>query len=59
VVDKNKRTVTIIDVSIPADRHIKEKEVEKVTKYQDLKIELQKLLNVKAKVVPVVHSRCA
>jgi hypothetical protein len=45
---------TIIDMAILADRNIKDKETEKVTKYQDLIIEIQKLWNVKAKLVPVV-----
>ena len=54
VVDKVKREATIIDVAVPSDRNIQDKETEKITKYQDLKLEIQKLWNVKAKVVPVV-----
>ena len=37
-----------------ADITIIEKEQEKILKYQDLRIELQKLWNIKFKVVPVV-----
>ena len=38
VVDKAKNTVTIIDIAIPADSNIVDKEEEKITKYQDLKM---------------------
>ena len=54
IVDKENKQVTIIDVAIPSDNNIKEKEIEKITKYQDLKLEVQKLWKIKAKVVPVV-----
>ena len=54
VIDKETRTATIIDVAVPADKNIRDKEVEKVQKYQDLRIEIQKLWNVKAVVIPVV-----
>jgi hypothetical protein len=54
VLDKEERKLTIIDVAVPSDANIKDKETEKITKYQDLKIELQRMWNVKARVVPVV-----
>ena len=41
VVDKKR--VWIIDVAIPGDGRIEEKELEKITKYQDLKIEIERL----------------
>ena len=53
VVDKVKKTVTIIGFAVPADRNICEKEEEKIMKYQDLRIELSRLWKKKAKVVPV------
>ena len=40
----------LIDVSIPANINIIEKEKEKVLKYQDLWIESQKLWNIRLKV---------
>ena len=54
VLDKEERKLTIIDVAVPSDANIKEKETEKITKYQDLKIELQRLWDVNAIIVPVV-----
>ena len=54
MVDKQEKTAKIIDVAIPLDKNIRGKESEKIQKYQDLKLELQKLWNVKAEVIPVV-----
>ena len=44
----------MIDVAIPGDSRINQKEVEKITKYQDLKIEVERLWEKKATAVPVV-----
>ena len=54
VVDREKKTCNIIDIAVPADAGIVEKEKEKVEKYQDLRREVVRLWNVKAKVVPIV-----
>ncbi|KAJ8033778.1 Retinol dehydrogenase 8 [Holothuria leucospilota] len=54
VVDKQEKTAKIIDVAIPLDKNIRGKEAEKTQKYQDLKLEIQKLWDVKAKVIPIV-----
>jgi hypothetical protein len=43
VLNKSNRTVTIIDVAVPSDRNIKTKEREKIEKYQDLRLEIQRL----------------
>ena len=43
VIDKVSSVVTLIDVSIPADKHSTVKEEEKLSKYQDLRIELERL----------------
>ena len=51
-----KKQVWLIDMAIPGDCRIDQKEVEKITKYQDLKIEVEKLWEKKAIVVPVVFS---
>ena len=55
VVDKTRKEATIIDISIPADRNIMDKEKEKIMKYQDLKTEIKRIWNMKrVRVVPVV-----
>ena len=36
VVDKEKRTCQIVDFAIPYDTKITEREIDKITKYQDL-----------------------
>lgn len=44
----------IIDVAIPSDRNIVKKEAEKVLKYKSLLIEVQRMWNVKANIIPIV-----
>ena len=44
----------IIDVAIPEDSGLKEKEIEKVERYQNLARELRRTWEVKTKVVPIV-----
>ena len=54
VVDKKERSCKIIDFTVPGNR-IKEKEKDKIKKiYQDLGRELQKIWNVKVKIIPLV-----
>ena len=54
-VDKEQREVVIIDVAIPGDDRVKDKELEKVEKYQLLKDEIAKVWQMrKVIVVPVV-----
>ena len=54
-VDKKQREVVIIDVAIPGDDRVKDKELEKVKKYQLLKDEIAKVWQMrKVIVVPVV-----
>ena len=48
------KQVWLIDVAISGDSRIDQKEVEKITKYQDLKIEVERLWEKKATVVTVV-----
>jgi len=43
VVDKRNAEKTIIDIAVPGDYRVKEKESEKIGKYQDLAIELTRL----------------
>ena len=54
VIDKRKKSGLIIDVAVPDDKNINVKEREKIEKYHDLRIEIQKLWQLKATVVPVV-----
>jgi hypothetical protein len=46
--------VMLIDVAIPGDRNVIKKEAEKILKYKDLTIEIQRLWNVKINVIPVI-----
>jgi hypothetical protein len=44
----------LIDVAISGDRNVIKKEAEKILKYKDLTIEIQRMWNVKTKVTPVI-----
>jgi len=44
----------LIDVAISGDRKVIKKEAEKILKYKDLTIEMQRMWNVKTKVIPVI-----
>ena len=53
--DKKKKSCVIIDIAVPGDCRIREKEMEKIEKYQNLKIELKRLWSLKkVAVLPVV-----
>ena len=54
VVDKKERSCEIIDFAVPGDSKIEEKEKDKIEKYQDLGRELQKLWNVRVKIIPLL-----
>ena len=54
LVDREKKTCNIIDIAVPIEAGIVEKEKEKVEKDHDPRREVAKLWNVKAKVVPIV-----
>ena len=54
VADKERRTFKIIDFVVPEDSRIEKKEREKIEKYQDLRKELQKIWNVRVKIIPLV-----
>jgi len=47
VIDKMDDLVTFIDVAVPADRRVTDKDNEKIEKYQDLRIEIECLWNKK------------
>ena len=58
VVEKKERSCKIIDfvkqLIVPGVCRIEEKEKDKIEKYQDLGRELQKIWNVKVKIIPLV-----
>ena len=45
----------LIDIAISGDRNVIKKETKKILKYEDLTIEIQSMLNVKTKVIPVIR----
>ena len=54
LVDKKYRIYKIIDFAVPGNNRIEEKEGDKIEKYQDLGRELQKIWNVKVKIIALV-----
>jgi len=55
VVDKKMRACIIVDVAVPGDCRVHDKEKEKVEKYQELKREIKRLWSLrKVQVVPIV-----
>jgi hypothetical protein len=44
----------LIDVAISGGRNVFKKEAEKILKYTDLTVEIQRMWNVKTKVIPVI-----
>ena len=44
----------LIDVAISGDRNVIKKEADKILKYKDLTIEIQRMWNVKTKVIPAI-----
>ena len=55
VIDKKEKVCINVDIAVPADRRVEEKEQEKVEKYQDLKREIGRMWGIrKVQVVPVV-----
>ena len=53
VIDKEKKECIIIDLAVPEDQNITAKEQGKITKYHDLRIEVEKQWGEKAVVVPI------
>jgi hypothetical protein len=52
--DNEKKTCMLIDVAISGDRNVIKKEAEKILKYKNLTIEIQRMWDVKTKVIPVI-----
>jgi len=53
--DNEKRTCMLIDVAIPGDINVIKNEAEKILKCKDLTIEIQRMWNVKTRVIPVIR----
>ena len=51
---KKSKVCYLIDFTVPSDRNIAAKEREKLCKYADLKLEITKMWNMKAVIIPVV-----
>jgi hypothetical protein len=44
----------LIDIAIPGDRNVIQKEAEEILEYMDLTVEVQRMWNVKTRVIPVI-----
>jgi hypothetical protein len=44
----------LIDAAVPGDGNVTKNEAEKILKYKDVKIEIQRLWNVTAQLIPVI-----
>ena len=44
----------LIDVAVSGDRNVIKREAEMILKYKDLTIEIQRMWNVKTKMIPVI-----
>ena len=51
--DNEKGTCVLIGVAISGERNVIKKEAEKILEYKDLTIEIERMWNVKTKVIPV------
>jgi hypothetical protein len=56
IIIKNKKdkTYLLIDVAIPSDKNVVEKEAENKVKYKNLSIEIQRMWNMKCFVIPII-----
>ena len=52
--DKKKQTALLLDISIPSDKNTSLKTYEKLSKYKDLEIELERCWKCKVKTIPVI-----
>jgi hypothetical protein len=54
IINKKDKIYLLIDVAIPSDRNVIQKESEKKLKYKNLNIEIQQMWNIKCFVIPVI-----
>ena len=52
--DDKQGTCMLMDVTIPADRNVIKKGAGKILKYKDIIMEIQRMWNVEANVIPVI-----
>jgi hypothetical protein len=52
--NKTEKTCILIDVAIPANINVTQKEAEKKPKYKSLCIEIQRMWNTKCMIIPVI-----
>ena len=52
--ENEKGTCMLIDFAISGDRNVIKKEAEKILKYKDLTIEIQRMRNIKTKAIPAI-----
>ena len=51
---KENKTALLVDVSIPADNNLQEKTREKLEKYSELRVEVERLCGMKTTIVPII-----
>ena len=54
LIDKESNNTLLIDIAVPGDLRVKKSECEKREKYEELRIEIEKVWKTKARVVPIV-----
>jgi hypothetical protein len=52
--DNEKGTCLLTDVAISGDRNVIKNEAERILRYKDLTVEIQRVLNMKTNVIPVI-----
>ena len=52
--DHEKGTFVLIDVAVSGDGSVIKNEAEKILKYRDIRVEIQRMWNVKTNVIPVI-----
>jgi len=55
--DNEEGTCMLINVTIPGGRNVIKKETDKILTYKDITAEIQRVWNVKVKVIPVTVGR--
>jgi hypothetical protein len=54
MIKKREKTCLLIDIDIPDDSNVNTTEIEKLTKYKDLDIEIRRMWKVRTKIMPVI-----
>lgn len=52
--DKKNKMCYLIDMTVPSERNVSVKEIEKLSKYKDLEIEINRMWEMRTAVIPVV-----